>query len=132
MGYGLVNTFIDHLHVVTTNNYKATIDFHTTNHSTLSLLSLLSLSLPGKSSQQWLFLCNVFTRRFLVTNFDNGDSSASVVHWITFYALTFIRTVVPIVKITPQHGPCRKHSPSTVVQAYLPCRCIATAVVQTT
>jgi hypothetical protein len=35
--------FIDHLQVVTTNNYNSITDFHTTNHSTLSLLSLLSL-----------------------------------------------------------------------------------------
>jgi hypothetical protein len=32
-----------HLHVVTTNNYNTLADFHTTNHSTLSLLNLLSL-----------------------------------------------------------------------------------------
>jgi hypothetical protein len=44
------------------------------SHPTLRLLSLF-----GNSSQQWLFLYNVFTRRFLVTHFNNGDSSASVV-----------------------------------------------------
>jgi hypothetical protein len=38
-----VNRFIDHAQVVTTNNYNTIADFHTTNHSTLSLLSLLSL-----------------------------------------------------------------------------------------
>jgi hypothetical protein len=35
--------FIDTLQVVTTNNYNTIADFHKTNHSTLSLLSLLSL-----------------------------------------------------------------------------------------
>jgi hypothetical protein len=39
MGFG----FIDHLQVVTTNNYNISADFHVTNHSTLSLLILLSL-----------------------------------------------------------------------------------------
>jgi hypothetical protein len=34
--------FIYHLKVVTTNNYNTIVDFHTTNHSTLSLLSMLS------------------------------------------------------------------------------------------
>jgi hypothetical protein len=39
----MVNRFIDHLQVVTTNNYNTIADVHATNHSTLSLLSLLSL-----------------------------------------------------------------------------------------
>jgi hypothetical protein len=38
-----MNIFIDHLQVVTTNNYNTVADFHTTNDSTLNLLSLLSL-----------------------------------------------------------------------------------------
>jgi hypothetical protein len=38
-----VNRFIDHTQVVTTNDYYTTADLHTTNHSTLSLLSLLLL-----------------------------------------------------------------------------------------
>jgi hypothetical protein len=42
-GVGLVNRFIDLLQGVTANNYNTTADFNTTNHSTLSLLSLLSL-----------------------------------------------------------------------------------------
>jgi hypothetical protein len=43
MGYVLVNRFNDHLQVVTTNNYNTIAEFHTINHSMLSLLSLLSL-----------------------------------------------------------------------------------------
>jgi hypothetical protein len=74
-----VNRFIDHLQVVTTNNCKLIPDFYITNHSTLNLLSLLSIVLLGNSSQQWLFFCSVFIRRFLVININNGDSSASVV-----------------------------------------------------
>jgi hypothetical protein len=35
--------FTDHLQVVTTNNCNTVADFHTTNHPTLSLLSLLTL-----------------------------------------------------------------------------------------
>jgi hypothetical protein len=38
-----VNRFIDHLQVVTTNNCYTIADLHVPNHSTLSLLSLLSL-----------------------------------------------------------------------------------------
>jgi hypothetical protein len=38
-----MNRFIDRLQVVTTNNYNINADFYTTNHSTLSLLSLISL-----------------------------------------------------------------------------------------
>jgi hypothetical protein len=43
MGFGLVNRFSDHSQVVTTNNYYTIVDFHTTNHSTLSFLNLFSL-----------------------------------------------------------------------------------------
>jgi hypothetical protein len=49
MGVGLVNRFIDHIQAVTTNNYYTIADFHTTNHSTLSLLNLLR-----KNSRQWI------------------------------------------------------------------------------
>jgi hypothetical protein len=38
MGLGLVNSFIDYLPVVTTNNYNTIADFHTTNDSKLSFL----------------------------------------------------------------------------------------------
>jgi hypothetical protein len=43
MGFGLVIGFTDHVQVITTNNYNTVADFHTTNHSTLNLLSLLAL-----------------------------------------------------------------------------------------
>jgi hypothetical protein len=43
MGFGLVNRFIVHLQVVTTNNCNNIVYFQNTNHSTLELLSLLSL-----------------------------------------------------------------------------------------
>jgi hypothetical protein len=38
-----VNEFIEHIQVVSTNNYYTSADLHTTNHFTLSLLSLFSL-----------------------------------------------------------------------------------------
>jgi hypothetical protein len=38
-----MNGFTDHLQFVTTKNYNTIADLHTTNHSTLSVLSLLSL-----------------------------------------------------------------------------------------
>jgi hypothetical protein len=34
-GFVLVNSFIDHIQVVTTNNYITVADFHATNHPTL-------------------------------------------------------------------------------------------------
>jgi hypothetical protein len=39
-GFALVIGFINHLHVVTTINYYTITDVHTTNHSTINLLSL--------------------------------------------------------------------------------------------
>jgi hypothetical protein len=74
----LVNRFIDHLRVVTTNNYNSIADSHITVHFPLRPLSLIHLLLLGNRSQQWIFLCSVFTRRFLVRNLNNGDSSAFV------------------------------------------------------
>jgi hypothetical protein len=38
-----MNRFIDHSQVVTTNKYNTVTDFHITKHTTLDLLSLLSL-----------------------------------------------------------------------------------------
>jgi hypothetical protein len=38
-----MNRFIDHLQVITANNYYTIADFHTTNRSTISLLSLFPL-----------------------------------------------------------------------------------------
>jgi hypothetical protein len=38
-----MNRFIDHSQVVTTNKYNTITDFHSTEHSTLEHLSLLSL-----------------------------------------------------------------------------------------
>jgi hypothetical protein len=39
----MVIWFIDHVQVVTTYKYNTLADFHTTNHTTLNLLSVLSL-----------------------------------------------------------------------------------------
>jgi hypothetical protein len=39
--FGMVNRFIDPLLFVTANNYNTIADFNATNHSTLSLLSLV-------------------------------------------------------------------------------------------
>jgi hypothetical protein len=53
----MVSSFVDHLQVVTTNNYNTIADFHTTDHSTLSSQS-------------------AFTSCYLVTALNNGYSSA--------------------------------------------------------
>jgi hypothetical protein len=42
-GVGWVIRFIDHSQVVTTAKYNTVADSHTTNHSTLNLLSVISL-----------------------------------------------------------------------------------------
>jgi hypothetical protein len=52
-----LNRFIDHLQVVTTNNYNTIADFHATNHSAL-------------------FSMYVFPSRYLVTDLNSGYSSA--------------------------------------------------------
>jgi hypothetical protein len=57
MGFGLVNILIDHLQIVTTNNYNTIADFHITNYSTLSSQS-------------------AFTSRYLVKTLNDGYSSA--------------------------------------------------------
>jgi hypothetical protein len=56
-GVWLVNIFIDHLQVVTTNNYNTIADFNTTNHFTLSSQS-------------------TFTSFYLVAALRSGYSSA--------------------------------------------------------
>jgi hypothetical protein len=57
--------FIDHLQVVTTNNYATVADFHT-----LQITTAHAISFPA---------CSVFARLFLVTISNNGYSSASVI-----------------------------------------------------
>jgi hypothetical protein len=81
---------------------------------------ILSLhqSLLGNSCPQWLFLCNVFTKRFVAC-------------WLTLHNWTLNCLVAPIVKITPRHGPHRKHSLS-IVEACLPHHCIATVAARST
>jgi hypothetical protein len=73
---------------LTTNNYNilpiSTLQI--TPHYVFSVY--IHQSLLGNSSSQWLFLCNVFTRRFLVTYFSNGDSSASVARRLTLHSWT--------------------------------------------
>jgi hypothetical protein len=117
--------------------------FESTGSTALSLFYPLSVhryalgfsayfheSLLGNSSIQWLFLCNVCTRRFLVTNLSNGDSSASVAHSLTIYRGTLNCPVPPIVfNITPPHGPRRKQVPT--LEACLPHHCIATVAART-
>jgi hypothetical protein len=78
MGFGLVHSFTDHLQVVTTNNYYTIADLLIPNHSTLSLLSLLSL----------VSTMAVHLQSFLVRNLRDGDSSASAVRWLPLHSWT--------------------------------------------
>jgi hypothetical protein len=55
--------FIDHLRIVTTSNYSSLTELHTPN-----------ISVTAAHIKSSLF----FTRRFLVTDFNSGESSASV------------------------------------------------------
>jgi hypothetical protein len=82
MFIGLVSRFIDHLQVMTTNNCNTIADFHTTNHSTLSLLNLLSLVFTWSQ----LSTMAVPLQCFLVLNLSNGDFSASIACWLTLTA----------------------------------------------
>jgi hypothetical protein len=41
-----------------------------------------------------MFFCNVFIRRFLVTNLSNGYSSASVARWLTLHSWTLSCTAL--------------------------------------
>jgi hypothetical protein len=96
-----VNIFIDHFQVVTTNNYNTTGDFHTTNHSTLSLFQ------------------PVFANLSLATASNSGDFSASSAHVVTVRRIPRNWTLTPIVfKITPRHVPRRKHSASIVIEMF--------------
>jgi hypothetical protein len=64
MGFGLVTQFLEHLYtqLVTTSNYGATANLHTLQITKAHAKSFLS----------------TFTSRFLVTNLNNGERSASV------------------------------------------------------
>jgi hypothetical protein len=64
MGFGLVTGFIDHLYtrLGTTSNYNAIADLHT----------LQITKAHAKSAQ------SAFSSHFLVTDLNNGDSSASM------------------------------------------------------
>jgi hypothetical protein len=79
--FGLANRFIDHLEVVTTNNYYTIAYFLTTDHSTLKCSQSIFSGLYLVTG----LLCSVFTRRFLVTNLSDGDSSAFVARWLTLH-----------------------------------------------
>jgi hypothetical protein len=114
-----MNRFIDHLQVVTISNYYTTADLHTINHFTLSLY--FHCFLLSNSSPQWLFFCSVVTRRLLVTNLSNADSSASVARWLTLHSWTIISTAcsVNFLQVKPSAWPPRKTLSSVVKNACL-------------
>jgi hypothetical protein len=61
-GFRLVNRFIDHLHVETTNSFYTISDLHTTNQSTLSLYLVTALHKDHSSA---VFSLNVSWYRIL-------------------------------------------------------------------
>jgi hypothetical protein len=66
-----VNRFIDHLQVVTTNKYYIPAHSHTTNHSTLNLLSVLSLVVTALNNGCFseMFSLYVSWQRILAQNY---------------------------------------------------------------
>jgi hypothetical protein len=98
-----VNQFIDHLQVVSTYNCYTIADLYTTNHATLSLLSLLPLVFTHNGSPQWLFLCNVFNRHFLVTSLSDEDSSVSVARWLRLHSWSLNSFVLPCILCVPSY-----------------------------
>jgi hypothetical protein len=103
-----VNRFINHLQDVTTNNYNTIA------------ISTLYESLHAKSSAA----SSVFTRRFLVTASNIGDSSASRAQVLSSQTAYRADLVAPVVfKATPRYGPLREHpvsnSTSIVVRRFV-------------
>jgi hypothetical protein len=66
--------------------YRYSTHFQFTVTQALGFSVYFHESLLGNSSPQWLFLCNVCIRRFLVTNLSNGDSSPSVARSLTLHS----------------------------------------------
>jgi hypothetical protein len=97
-------------------------------------------SLIGNGSPQWLFLCNVLIRRFLVTNLSNGESSASVARWLTLHSWTLNwpnSTIAPSflslpwragLKWTPQLTDCSVDCPQDNSKAQTPRKTLASVV----
>jgi hypothetical protein len=106
-GYGLVNRFVDHLQVVTTNNYNISADFHAfqiTTRKVFSRLRCLHYSFLGNNSQLWrLFRFCAYKR---TVNLITAPSLLSLLCWNQLST----EWVVPIVfLITPLYGRSRKH-----------------------
>jgi hypothetical protein len=70
----------------TASNYSATANLHILQITPSLVFSVwFHYLLLGNNSQQWLVLCNLFTKRFLVTILNNGDSSASAARLLTLH-----------------------------------------------
>jgi hypothetical protein len=97
-----VDGFIGHLYtpLVTTTNYNALVNLHT-----------LQITRAHVMSSQF-----AFSSRFLATNLNNGDSSASVLTSLLSgeYPTTEQNSLCPLF-VTSQHGPCR-NTPFTLLQ----------------
>jgi hypothetical protein len=82
---GFIDTLYIELQVIP--RYRYSTHFPVYRYIRIRVLSHHK-SLLGNSSQQWLFLCKVSTRCYLVTNLSNGDFSASVDCWLTLQNCT--------------------------------------------
>jgi hypothetical protein len=77
----------------------------TSNYSAIANLHILQITTAHAKPSQ-----SAFTSRFLVTDLNNGDSSASVLTSLLsgeYPTTEFIVTIV--LNITSRHGPRRKH-----------------------
>jgi hypothetical protein len=101
-----VNVFIDHLYtrLGTTSNYSAIANLHNSQITRAH----------AKSSQ------SAFTSRFLVTDLNSEDSSASVLTSLLsgeYPATEFIAPAIMV--IASRHGPQRKHCSSTIACVFV-------------
>jgi hypothetical protein len=108
------------LQIITTLSLIYTIYKSPQHPLSLFTAGCLHQLLPGNGFEEWKLFsftcsCSIFT-----------TSRAEFSSQLTTYC------IAPVAfKITPRHGPRRKHSPSIVVEACLPRRCLATALYAT-
>jgi hypothetical protein len=92
---------------------------HDSELQVITVPPLISKLCKSQKHPLSLFQPAVFTSRSLAKASNSGDSSASRAHVVTIRRISRNWTVAPIVfKVTPRHGPRRKHSHSIVVDVF--------------